>query len=114
MEQERISKLRSEVTVLLLWLGVAVAYLGWIAVVLLVMLQLASGYGSSFFGTGEPPNTEEFRRAVGLWAFLAYVTSTAGAALALWRGDRAMRWAAAVPAVLSVLALVCRVIGRLG
>lgn len=112
MEQQ-VSKLRSKWTVLILWLSVAIAYLGWSAVVLLVMLQLASGYGSSFLGTGEPPNTAEFRRTVGLWLLLAYLASTAGAAFALWRGDRTVRWAAAAPALLSVLALLISVVGRL-
>lgn len=113
MEDERLSKLHSEVSVLLLWLGVVAAYLGWIALVLLVMLQLASGYGSSFLGTGVPPNTVEFRHTVGLWAILAYVVSTVGAVLALWRGSRGMRWAAAPPALLSVLAIICVFVGRL-
>jgi hypothetical protein len=62
--------LRSEIRALLLWLGVAFTYVGWIAVALLVMLQMASGYGFSFLGTGKPPNTAEFRRTVGQFAKL--------------------------------------------
>lgn len=106
-------KLRSQRTTLGLWLCVAVAYLGWIAVALLVMLQLASGYGSSFLGIGPPPNTAQFRLAVGLVAALAYCVSSVGGVIALLRGDRAMRWAVAIPATLSALALFSVVIGKL-
>lgn len=63
---------------------------------LLVMLQLASGYGSSFLGTGKPPNTAEFRRAVSLFAALAYCVSSAGAIIELLRSNRAVRWAVAI------------------
>ena len=88
MERKGPSNLRSEINVPLLWMGVAAAYVGWIAVVLLVMLQLAFGYGSSFLGTGEPPNTAEFRRTVGLLAALAYLLSTTGSVFAIWRDTR--------------------------
>ena len=103
----------AQVRTLLLWLCVAIAYVGWIAVILLVMLQMASGYGSSFLGTGTPPNSVEFRRVVGQFADLAYLPSTGGAAFAIWHGDRTVRWAAAIPATLSVLALLFTVIGKL-
>lgn len=111
MVHERMTKPHSEVSVLLIWMGVAAAYVGWIAVGLSVMLQLASGYGTSFLGIGPPPDTAEFRHVVGLLAAIAYVLSAAGSAFAMWRGDRTVRCAAALPAMLSVLALLSVVVG---
>lgn len=113
MDFERTPTLTRQVRTLLLWLCVGIAYVGWIAMILLVMLQMASGYGSSFLGTGTPPNSVEFRRVVGQFAFLAYLLSTGGAVFAIWHGDRAVRWAAAIPATLSALALLITVIGKL-
>lgn len=113
MDFERTPTLTMQFRTLRLWLCVAIAYVGWIAVILLVMFQMASGYGSSFLGTGTPPNSVEFRRAVGQFAFLAYLLSTGGAAFAIWHGDRTVRWAAAIPATLSALALLLVIIGKL-
>ena len=113
MALERPPKPPSKVRTGLLWLAVGIAYPGWVAVILLVMLQMASGYSSSFLGTGTPPNTVEFRHIVGQYALLAYMFSAGGAVAALWHGDRAMRWAAAIPATLSALALLFTLVSRL-
>jgi hypothetical protein len=113
MDFEKTPTLTAQVRGLLLWLCVCIAYAGWIAVILLVMLQMTSGYGSSFLGTGTPPNTVEFRRAVGQFVVLAYLLSTGGAVFAIWYGDGTVRWAAAIPATLSALALLLTVIGKL-
>ena len=72
---------------------------------MLVMLQLASGYGSAFLDIWTPPNTDAFRRSVGAVAMLALVGSTVLGAVPAWRGYGAVRLAGAIPAALAALAL---------
>ena len=87
------------------WLCVAGACTCWVGVVLLVMLQLASGYSFAFLGIWTPPNTDVFRRLVGAAVVLALVSSTVLGALPAWRWYGAVRPAGAIPAALAALAL---------
>ena len=88
------------------WLCVVAAFTGWAAVVAFVMLQLHSGYSGSFLGLWTPPNTDEFRSAMGIGAMVALLTSIVFAVMAIARGSGIGRWVAVLPAGLGVLALL--------
>ena len=95
------------------WLCIAGALTCWVAVVLLVTLQLASGFGFAFLGIWTPPNTESFRRSVGAVVLLALVSSTLLGTLPAWYGHGAIRLAGAVPAALAAVALAVLVFNAL-
>jgi hypothetical protein len=59
------------------WLFVVSSYAGVISMPLLVMLQLSSGYGGTFLGLWNPPNSEALRRNVGITLLILLIASTA-------------------------------------
>lgn len=95
------------------WILVAVSYLSLIAFVLLVLLQLASGYSSSFFGW-VPPNSQGFRVSVGVSAFVAIILTTVCGGI-VWKCGRGdwPRTAAEPPTVVGLLVLIASAIGAL-
>ena len=86
------------------WLCVIGTFAGWAAVGTFVMLILHSGYGGSFLGIWTPPNTDAFRRVIGIGALFALLASTALAVVVAWRGSGAGRWFGVVQAGLGALA----------
>jgi membrane associated rhomboid family serine protease len=99
-------KLKSELVAAALGLSVALAYLGSVAIIMLVLLQLASGYSSSFLGLWTPPNTSEFRRTVGVTLGATAVVSAILAVLGVRYGSRRVRLAAIVPMVFFAMLLL--------
>lgn len=89
-------------------LYLAGAYTGFLTISFLVMLQLPSGYSTSFLGLSTPSNPEEFRRHIGTVVVGLLVASTAIGIFAAWRAtrSRSSRIAAVVPAVLGTVLLV--------
>ena len=88
------------------WQCIVGALVSWIAVILLVMLQLASDYSAAFLGVWTPPNTGAFRRSVGVAILFALICSAGLGGLPALRGLGAARWVAAVPAGLAAMAIV--------
>jgi hypothetical protein len=88
------------------WLCVVVAFACWAAVVIVVMLQVHSGYSGSFLGLWTPPNSYSFRQTMGIGALSALVISIALAVLAVVRGRGFARWVAIVPAIFGGLTLL--------
>jgi hypothetical protein len=88
------------------WLCVVVAFAGWAAVVIFVMLQVHSGYSGSFLGLWTPPNSDSFRQTMGIGALSALVISIAFAVFAVVRGSGVARWVALIPATFGVLVLL--------
>ena len=72
---------------------------------MLVLLQLASGYSSPFLGVWTPPNTSEFRSAVGVLMIATAIVSVILAALGVRYGSGKLRFAAIAPTVF--FAMIC-------
>jgi hypothetical protein len=95
------------------WLCIVGSLASWIAVIFLLMLQLASGYSAAFLGVWTPPNTDAFRRSVGVAVLFALVCSVGLGGLPALRGFGAARWVAAVPAGLAAMAIVVLIFNAL-
>jgi hypothetical protein len=64
------------------------AVLGIACAAIFVMLGLASGYSGKFLGLWTPPNSDEFRRTVGVGTALSLLTTLVLGSLAVWNGLR--------------------------